>query len=569
MTASDTSFTVEVLGFPADADPEQLAASVAEFFGIPLEEGRRLVKKRPIRVKRNAPASVAQQLVKQLRRLGADVLVRNEQTGEERAYHAKGAKSGAKDKDGEPTSSRESVPDGSAGPAPRVVPSIAPPSSRAEDEAAEEALAEGAPEPLEDTLNSEDGDAPKEPVPSVEVVSAPREAPVSEPRATPTSGPRAPISSEPGEPSSGPVPSSPRARAASEPGDRAPADRESGDPARASSPTTGRASGASLPPPSAPIVGLPQASTGKLDFCGSCNRPLEKGDVCTRCGWSNGEKVRHCRTCKKKLVLVSGVTRRKTVVVLLGVASLVVAAGVYVLFGPFLAFSALGVCGALVFVGDAASLRYACKTCTVAVYTERLQKEETARIGVAKRKAFALAGACGVLAIGLFAGSSSSARSISDTSYGFAWTLAVPGTHSRLTSEVTPIALPAGSKRMRVQYAERPYLGGPTYFLTHVQYTYPAGSAELDKPALIALAKQTIEGYFAGRVNGSIESAGDSVQASFTGTFHNRAITGRLRATQYEHDMVIVAAVSPNPADLQESSVEQLLGSLTVQRDTK
>ena len=80
------------------------------------------------------------------------------------------------------------------------------------------------------------------------------------------------------------------------------------------------------------------------------------------------------------------------------------------------------------------------------------------------------------------------------------------------------------------------------------------GSAELDKPALIALAKQTIEGYFAGRVNGSIESAGDSVQASFTGTFHNRAITGRLRATQYEHDMVIVAAVSPNPESLSMST---------------
>ena len=109
-------------------------------------------------------------------------------------------------------------------------------------------------------------------------------------------------------------------------------------------------------------MGLPQATTGKLDFCGSCNRPLEKGDVCARCGWSNAEKVRHCRTCKRKLVLVSGVTRRKSVVVLLGLASVVIAAGVFLLFGPYIAFSALGVCGGLVFVGDAASLRYACKT---------------------------------------------------------------------------------------------------------------------------------------------------------------------------------------------------------------
>lgn len=53
-------------------------------------------------------------------------------------------------------------------------------------------------------------------------------------------------------------------------------------------------------------------------------------------------------------------------------------------------------------------------------------------------------------------------------------------------------------------------------------------------------------------MNGSIEGTGDSVQASFTGTFHDRSITGRLRATQYEHDMVIVAAVV-NAADLQEN----------------
>lgn len=558
MSASDTTFTVEVLGFPSDADPEALAGSVAEFFGIPIEEGRRLVKKRPIRVKRNAPAAVAQQLVKQLRRLGADVLVRNEQTGEERAYHAKGAKSGSKDKDAEPTSSRESVPDGSAGPLPRVVPSIAPPSTRID----EEDLIPPAPAvPPEDTLVSEDGDAPPEPAPSVEVISGPREAPISEPRA--------PVSSEPGEPASapGPRPSSPRSQIASEPGERPSSDREI-EPARGSSPSSPKG-GPSLPPPAAPIVGLPPPTQGKLDFCGSCNRPLEKGDVCARCGWSNGEKVRHCRTCKKKLVLVSGVTRRTSVVVLLGVLAVAVAAGVFFVFGPFVALSAFGLCGAFVFVGDALSLRYACKTCTVAVYTERLQKEETDRIGVAKRKAFALAGACGVVAIGLFAGSSSSARTISDAGYGFAWTLSVPGTHSRVTSEVTQISLPAGAKRMRVQRAERPYLGGPVYFLTHVQYTYPAGSAELDKPALVALAKQTIEAYFGGRVAGSIDGAGESVQASFTGTFQNRSISGRLRATQYEHDMVVVAVVSPNPADLQDGSVEQALGAVTVQRDTK
>ena len=61
MSDPDTTFTVEVLGFTSEADPEALAGSVSEFFGISLEEGRRLVKKRPIRVKRKASAAVARE----------------------------------------------------------------------------------------------------------------------------------------------------------------------------------------------------------------------------------------------------------------------------------------------------------------------------------------------------------------------------------------------------------------------------------------------------------------------------------------------------------------------------
>src|SRR5262245_26726311 len=86
MTSPPPTFSVEVLGFPNGADPEGLAGNLSAVFGISIEEGRRLVVKAPLRVKRNAPPDVTQKLVRQLRKLGADVLVRNELTGEERTY---------------------------------------------------------------------------------------------------------------------------------------------------------------------------------------------------------------------------------------------------------------------------------------------------------------------------------------------------------------------------------------------------------------------------------------------------------------------------------------------------
>src|SRR4051812_45914492 len=86
MHEPETSFSVEVLGFPAGADPQALAESVSQFFGIPIEQGRRLVEKAPIRVKHNVEARVAQQLVRQLLKLGADVSVRNERSGAARTY---------------------------------------------------------------------------------------------------------------------------------------------------------------------------------------------------------------------------------------------------------------------------------------------------------------------------------------------------------------------------------------------------------------------------------------------------------------------------------------------------
>ena len=203
------------------------------------------------------------------------------------------------------------------------------------------------------------------------------------------------------------------------------------------------------------------------------------------------------------------------------------------------------------------------------VHSERVQEEETVRIGKARTKGIALAGAAGVAAIAVFAGSGASEHAIVDSSYGIAWTLRVPGTHSRIASEVAQLTVPSGQKRARVQFAERPFLGGSTYYLAHYQHTSPSGSAELDKPALQEGAKQLVKSYFAGQISGSLEPSGDAFQGSFSGTFHNRPIFGRLRATQYEQDIVIVAVTSAAEADLKDPSVDHALASVSVKRDAK
>src|SRR5689334_15922085 len=149
MTDPAPTFSVEVLGFPPGADPDELAESVSAFFGISKEEGRRLVVKAPLRVKRNAPPDVTQKLVRQLRKLGADVLVRNEVTGEERTYRVE-------DLPGERAPAASS-PDGAAPELRAVVRPVMPDPD--------------APPP-DDTLPSEDDEAPFEATPAVRVLTA-------------------------------------------------------------------------------------------------------------------------------------------------------------------------------------------------------------------------------------------------------------------------------------------------------------------------------------------------------------------------------------------------------------
>ena len=524
MTTTDieTSFTVEVLRFRKGADPEALAGSVSAFFGISLEEGRRLVRKAPIRVKRGATPEITQRLVKQLRKLGAEVLVRNEQTGEERTYALKDA----------------------------------PPSQPAAPE----------PSPPEETLESDHGDPPPEDAPQVEVVQAPAlyaEAAPEEPLSAPRDEP--PASSAPGERT---IPSlRDESRSAA---------RDSAEP-RLSLPGSSRrpSSGGSMPPPSSsglappasPILSLPPPSTAKLDFCAACKGPVDKGETCGRCGWNNAEKERHCRQCKRKLSVVSAMSRRPALAGVAAVGALAIGGGLLALLGAGAGVAGLALGGCLAFVADGFSARYACKVCTVGVVSERLQKEEEARLRAAKTKSLSVAGLCGVIAIGLILGSGFSQRSLSDSSYGIAWALPLPRMHSHLGADLVSIRVPTGNKRVRVSFAERPYLGGPAYFLTHVQYTHPSTAADRDPAGLEASIKQIVEVYFTGSLTGKLEPAGDAVQATFTGTFHGKPIHGYLRGMQHEHDMVVVAVTSSSPGEVADPEARRLLSGVVVQRD--
>ena len=526
MIDPETSFTVEVLGFDEGADAEAVAASVSSFFGISIEEGRRLVRKAPIRVKRGATPEVAQQLVRQLRKLGASVLVRNEQSGEDRTYHANDARRPSRD-----------------------------PIFHA---------------PPEDTLQSDDGDAPPENAPNVEVIEPPALAPDEPPAEADALAGATPAEEE--APREAAPPPSPR--------EEAPVSslRDSSESLRASHPvSTPRpaahlslpppsASG-SLPPPASPILSMPPPSAAKLDFCASCKGPVDRGETCPRCGWNNAEKERHCRQCKRKLSVVSAVSRKSAALGVAALGVLAIGAGVLVLLGPAAGAAGLALGACLAFVIDSSTLRYACKSCTIAVISGRLQKEEEGRLRTARTKALAAAALCGVMTAGLLAIASLAQRSLTDSSYGISWTLPVPRMNGRLGTELVTIRIPTGPKRVRMSFAERPYIGGPVYFLTHVQYTHPAAPSAPDPAGLEISIKQIVEVYFAGSLTDPPQPIGEGLQASFTGTFRGGQVSGYLRGIQNDHDMMIVAVVSGSKADVEDSSARDVLTAVVTTRD--
>ncbi|MBK8253937.1 MAG: hypothetical protein IPK82_14900 [Polyangiaceae bacterium] len=521
MSEAENLFTVEVLGFPTDADPDEIAAAVASLFGIPVEEGRRLVRKVPVRVKRNASADTVRTLVKQLKSVGADVLVRNEGTGDERTYRA-----------------------ASTGPVSEPSPHVAPP---------------------EETLESDDGAAPDEPAPQVAVLTA-QEA---DARRVSTPGVEGPISSDRASPleltsPSAREPTSPRASAPSRPGDTGPV-------SDAGISSNRKASALSLPPPSSPVgtASIPAPPRTSLDYCGSCKGPVEKGDTCSRCGFNNASRIRHCRSCKKPLSLVSKITKEKTLAGLIGVGSLAMAGGFGFLFGPVAGVAGVLLGAAIGFLGDGLTLRYACRACAVAVYTERLLKEEEAKIASGRRRSFAIAVVAGALAIAAFVVPAGASKQLTAASFNATFVVDVPAGYGKFDSDVASVDLPAGGKRMRLQYADKSFLSGPTYVLGNLQLIYPALPAEPDKPSVQAALEQTVSKAWNGTLNGKAEPSGDGFRAQFSGSFRGKAVSGVLFVRQDQHDIVLTAVFAPQGTELGANADRFLMSVRTERAPTK
>src|SRR5581483_2983253 len=87
--------------------------------------------------------------------------------------------------------------------------------------------------------------------------------------------------------------------------------RASGEPSiPAATPSTrsrADAAAARVDPPATPVA----EERKSLEPCASCTRPVEKDEICSRCGYSNLGKTRYCRQCKGELSIGSLITSRR------------------------------------------------------------------------------------------------------------------------------------------------------------------------------------------------------------------------------------------------------------------
>lgn len=81
-----TSFTLELRGFPGALDHATLAGDVARVFGLAEDDALALIGSAPVVVKRHAPADAARAIARSLVALGAEVIVRNEASGEAKVH---------------------------------------------------------------------------------------------------------------------------------------------------------------------------------------------------------------------------------------------------------------------------------------------------------------------------------------------------------------------------------------------------------------------------------------------------------------------------------------------------
>ena len=319
----------------------------------------------------------------------------------------------------------------------------------------------------------------------------------------------------------------------------------------------------SNPPPSGPVpathttmpptgsVPPPSEERKSLEPCPSCSRPVEKGEVCARCGWNLFDKHRVCRQCKGDLDLGSLATRKRLIPAALLVAAIAGAVAVFLFVGPLPAGAVVAAAVAVVFFIDAGTLGYHCAKCNL-TFDGTLDKPEQQRISRARSKTIAAAVLILVAAVAMPALASWEPPTLTQSSFGVGWELPVPRTSSVIAKQLHTVKVNGASHQLHVRRADREYLPGRTYWLAEVAFEEFGGDGKIERAAFEAAAKDVIATMFGGEVSDVKEvtapGAQQALDMKIAGTDHGKKIDGVMRALAFEHNLVFVIVTGDGAA---------------------
>jgi hypothetical protein len=506
------TFSVEVLAFRGPGDRAALAASISEAFGIPTDAAQSLVAAAPVAVKHGADADTTRRLAKVLLGLGAEICIRNEQTGQERVHSTERAA----------TASDTAAEAGAA----------AEPAAASPDETAEA-----------------DGPA---------MAAPPAEASAAEIGAT------VDAAAEAGAGEAGMV-AQPRAAAENELPDTPPSERGS-DPEGPGLP------GDSVRPPStndpvvlaraAELAALSGVRSRPLDHCAACNKRIEKGAVCAACGYCNRDSKRYCRKCEREVRVASDGLLRKPWVLAVAALLLMVAASAFYFIGVFAAgvVAALAVGAALILYGRRMDVR--CVPCRRTVEAYKLRPAEKKALGSARRRWMLTSVLFALLAVAMAAPVLAARPALEIDSFGVGWTSTVPWSHRNLERRIVTVQSDWGPLRLVVRRALNDSFAVRGYFLMHTMLP-ESSNPRLGDAAVERLLSRAVEGAVAGakvvRMD-RVDAPGG--QPALEARFTVGGGSGRARLLFVDRNMVLTAFVAAGDGGADDDGGKAFLDSL-------
>ena len=530
------TFSVEVLTFSSGPEDEILVRSVSDAFGIGFEDALGIVERAPIRVKRGADGAMTKQLVGQLMTLGADVRIRNEQTGDEKTYKA--SLSGA-----------ASIP-------PMAINSPMPLTSVFPRPLKEKARITSDPGPDSSPISSR----VRPGVPLVHAVTI-----TTTPGAT--AGDDDPISER--------GPSSP-ARAADRLSSSPAIDRQTSNPGvdrRPSNPGVGRQPSSSGldRQPSLPGVDRISEPSRQSDIavCLSCSRRTEKGSNCAFCGWSNTDSKRYCRQCKKPITAGSSWTSSQAGGIMIGA----LAAGAIGLwfFGALGGAAAASLVAGAGLAANGVFTSYRCAPCKVSLNDAlTLDSREERALRVARWKYYVYGAFFVAVSVILFLPLTRTTSMLID-SFGVAWRATPPRTHTKIENKLFTVKTDLGPVRLVTRVSENPRLSIRSYLLG--QMALPtASAAKLDEAGLERVMRQAIEAAVPGSKVGPSEPIRihdvPGRQGTFDVAMDGQTLTGKARVHQFNDEVVLLLFTATSAEAAADSSGTDYFDSLGMEKAT-